>query len=70
MERARVDGLIAEDGPRGAVRFFDEITETGNFGYAPLGTAAKGKTIFDAAVVDMVQEVKRFGGDAPYLGLP
>ncbi len=69
MEKARTDGLVSEDGPRGAVRFFDEITETGNFGYAALATAAKGKKIFEAAVADMVQEITRFGGNAPFLGL-
>jgi creatinine amidohydrolase len=69
MDKARVDGLVSQDGPRGAVRFFDEITETGNFGYAPLGTAAKGKRIFEAAVQDMQQELTRFSADVPYLGL-
>ena len=69
MDRARDDGLTSKTDPRGMVRFFDEVTENGNFGYATLGTAAKGRVIFEAAVADMVREVQRFSDEQLLLGL-
>ena len=69
MDRAQDDGLVSKTDARGTVRFFDEITENGNFGYSTLGTAAKGHVIFEAAVNDMVQEVRRFSDEQLLIGL-
>jgi len=69
MDRAQDDGLMSKTDARGTVRFFDEITENGNFGYATLGTAAKGRVMFEAAVEDMVREVQRFSDEQVLLGL-
>lgn len=69
MDRARDDGLASKTDARGVIRFFDEITENGNFGYATLATAAKGRIIYDAAVADMLSEVRRFSDEQLLLGL-
>lgn len=69
MDRAQTDGLVAENGPQGAVRFFDEVTERGNFGYSALATEAKGRVIFEAAVAEMAREVVRFASPAVLAGL-
>lgn len=69
MDRAQDDGLVSKTDARGTIRFFDEITENGNFGYSTLGTAAKGRVIFDAAVADMVTEVQRFSDEQLLLGI-
>jgi creatinine amidohydrolase len=49
-DRLRDDGLTADPPIKGLVHFFDERTEQGSYGYATLGTAAKGEAIFNAAV--------------------
>ncbi|HLK15220.1 MAG TPA: creatininase family protein [Fimbriimonadaceae bacterium] len=69
MDRAQDDGLVSKTDPRGMIRFFDEISENGNFGYSTLATAAKGRLIFEACVEDMVREVQRFSDEQLLLGL-
>lgn len=69
MDRAQDDGLASKTDPRGMIRFFDEISENGNYGYATLATASKGRIIFEAAVMDMVSEVRRFSDEQLLLGL-
>ena len=69
MDRAQDDGLVSKTDARGTIRFFDEITENGNFGFSTLATAAKGRVIFDAAVADMVSEVRRFSDEQLLLGI-
>ncbi len=49
-DKLRDDGLVPEPAIQGLVHHLDEQTEQGSFGYATLGTAAKGETIFNAAV--------------------
>jgi creatinine amidohydrolase len=49
-DRLRDDGLVSEPPIAGLVHHFDEQTEQGSFGFATLGTVAKGATIFNAAV--------------------
>jgi creatinine amidohydrolase/Fe(II)-dependent formamide hydrolase-like protein len=37
---------------------WDEISEEGSFGFATLGTAEKGKAIFEACVDGLVREIE------------
>jgi creatinine amidohydrolase len=67
-DKARVDGLIAENGARGTVYSFSEITEEGVMGYATMASAAKGKVIFEAAVADCIEQVSRFAGPQVLVG--
>lgn len=48
VDKRRDDGLSAD--VVGMCHTFDEITEEGSYGFATLGTAEKGKALFDAAV--------------------
>jgi len=57
LDRAKVDGLVTEPLVKGVIHHFDEMTERGSYGYAPLATAEKGKTIFDAAVLGLTAEL-------------
>lgn len=59
-DQLRNDGLAPETPLVGAVHHFDEITEQGSYGYAPLATAKKGQIIFEAAVKGLVQELEVF----------
>ncbi|MHB8636938.1 MAG: creatininase family protein [Fimbriimonadaceae bacterium] len=68
MDRAQDDGLAANTDARGTIRFFDEISENGNFGFSTLGTAAKGRVLFDAAVADTTEQVRLFAHEPLLLG--
>lgn len=54
----RNDGLTPSTPLRGVVHHFDEITEEGSLGASTLGTAEKGKFIFESAVKGVAQEIK------------
>lgn len=56
-EKLTDDGLYCEPPVRGMIWMFDQQTEHGSFGYATLGTAAKGKILVDAAVKGIVTEL-------------
>lgn len=56
-DRLRDDGLVSEPPVLSPVHHFDEITEAGSFGYATLGTAEKGRRIFEAAINGVVAEI-------------
>jgi len=56
-DKLRDDGLLTEPPLVGVIHHFDESTEQGSYGYATLGTAAKGKIIFDAAVQGIANEI-------------
>lgn len=55
--KLRDDGLAPEPAVYGMIHLFDEMTEEGSLGYATLGTPAKGKAIFDAAVAALVKQL-------------
>ena len=57
-DKLRDDGLRPEPPVRGAVHFFDEMTEEGSLGFATLATAAKGEKIFVAAVEGVTRELE------------
>lgn len=50
VDRRRNDGLTPDPAVYGMIHLFDEMTEAGSLGDAPLGTAEKGAAIFEAAV--------------------
>jgi creatinine amidohydrolase len=56
-DKLRTDGLTTEPPVRGLVSHFDEVTDEGVMGFARYATADKGKTIFEAAVKGVVQEL-------------
>jgi creatinine amidohydrolase len=58
-DKLRDDGLVPDPQVFGMIHHFDEMTVDGSFGYATLGTAAKGKVMFDAAVIAMTEQVTR-----------
>jgi creatinine amidohydrolase len=57
-DKLRDDGLVTQPHVKGVVHHFDELTEQGSFGYATLGTAKKGKMIFEAAVAAVSKEIE------------
>jgi creatinine amidohydrolase len=69
VDKLRDDGLRSEPATQSLVRMWDEISEEGAFGFATLGTAAKGKTIFDACVVGIVKEIDLIHGGIVYTGI-
>lgn len=58
-DKLRDDGLAPDPPVYGMIHHFDEITEQGSLGYATLATPEKGKAIFDAAVVALVEQLGR-----------
>ncbi len=56
-DKLRDDGLKADPLVKGMIHHFDEMTEAGSMGYATLGTAEKGKVIFDAAVAGVSADI-------------
>lgn len=54
----RDDGLRSQPPTQTLVKMWDEISEEGSFGFATLGTAEKGKAIFEACVDGLVQEIE------------
>ena len=56
-DQLRNDGLAPEVPLRGVIHHFDELTEEGSLGSGTLGSAAKGKVIFEAAVNGIVNLV-------------
>lgn len=58
MDKLRNDGLVPDPPLQGIVHHFDEITEQGSFGDATLGTAEKGRKIFEAAVSGLTEELR------------
>jgi creatinine amidohydrolase len=69
-DKLRDDGLAAEPPVKSPVHHFDEITEEGSYGYATLGTAEKGKRIFEAAVEGVVAELRAIADGYVLKGLP
>lgn len=59
MEKARDDGLYPDPPVLGQVHGFDEISEEGPLGYASLATAEKGRSIFEACVGGLVENLRR-----------
>ncbi len=57
-ELLRDDGLFSSPEVRGVVHHFDDFTEEGSFGYATLGTAEKGRAIFEACIDGCVKELE------------
>jgi len=57
MNLARSDGLASEPFIPGLVTNFEEISEAGSLGDAPLATAEKGKIIFESTVIEIVRIV-------------
>lgn len=58
IDLLRDDGLAPEPAVRGMVFHFDEMTEEGSLGYATYATAEKGKSLLDAAVSGVVEEMR------------
>jgi creatinine amidohydrolase len=56
--KLRDDGLYPDPPVLGVIHHFDEMTEEGSLGYASLGTAEKGRVIFDAAVEGVSVEIE------------
>ena len=67
-DKLRDDGLKSEPPTQSLVKMWDEISEEGVLGFATLGTAAKGKKIFDACVKGIVSEVQAIHGGVVYTG--
>lgn len=73
-DKVRKD-LIRDDGLRpirpvqSLVKAWDEISEEGSFGFATLGTAEKGKRIFDACVEGIVTEIENIHAGVVYRGI-
>jgi creatinine amidohydrolase len=73
-EKVRKD-LIRDDGLRpvtpvqSLVKGWDEISEEGSFGFATLGTAVKGKRIFDACVEGIMNEIEAIHAGVVYRGI-
>ena len=73
-EKVRKD-LIRDDGLRpvtpvqSLVKGWDEISEEGSFGFATLGSAEKGKRIFDACVEGIVNEIEAIHAGVVYRGI-
>ena len=59
VDKLRDDGLKPEPPVVGMIHHFDEIAEQGSLGYATLGTAQKGRVIFEAAVEGLVQQMNQ-----------
>ncbi len=57
-EKLRDDGLYPDPPVQGVIHHFDEMTEEGSLGHATLGTAEKGKKIFEAAVTGVSKELE------------
>lgn len=56
-ENLRTDGLTTVPPVIGVIHHFDEATEQGSYGFAPLATPAKGRIIFDAAIHGLTTEI-------------
>lgn len=54
----RDDGLAPDPPVRGVIHTFDEMTEGGSLGYATLGTAEKGRKIYEAACAGLEAELR------------
>lgn len=73
-EKVRTD-LIRDDGLRpvtpvqSLVKGWDEISEEGSFGFATLGSAAKGQRIFNACVEGIAIEVEAIHAGVVYRGI-
>ena len=65
----RNDGLKPNPPVQSLVKMWDEVSEEGSLGYAPLGTAAKGKKIFDACIEGLVAEVNAIHHGVIYVGI-
>lgn len=59
MDKLRDDGLFPDPPVFGMIHHFDEITQDGSLGYATLGSASKGKIMFEAAVTAMCEQISR-----------
>jgi creatinine amidohydrolase len=68
-EKLRNDGLRSDPPTQSLVKMWDEISEEGAFGFAKLGTAAKGKVIFETAVSGIVSEIEAIHQGVVYAGI-
>lgn len=68
-DNLRDDGLRSQPPTQSLVKMWDEISEEGSFGFATLGTAEKGRTIFEASVAAISQEVSAIHGGIVYAGI-
>jgi creatinine amidohydrolase len=59
MDLLRDDGLECDPPVAGMTWMFDAMTEEGSLGYATLGTAEKGKRLFEEAAKGCVEQIRR-----------
>lgn len=69
MPLARNDGLSPEPAIVGMVHPFQVLTEEGSLGYATLGTAEKGRRLFEDAVAAVTQNVRILAEGYIYRGM-
>lgn len=67
FDHTRVDGLKPTQ--EGLIHLFDEITENGSWGHSRLGTAEKGRVLFEAAVERLVALLRGFSTDYQLIGI-
>jgi len=67
FDQTRVDGLKPTQ--EGLIHLFDEITENGSWGHSRLGTAEKGRVLFEAAVERLVALLRGFSTDYQLIGI-
>ena len=67
-DKLRNDGLKTEPPTQTLMKMWDEVSEEGSVGYATLGSAAKGKRIFDACVDGIVGEIDAIHFGVIYVG--
>lgn len=67
-DKLRDDGLAMEPMVKGLVWQFDEMTEEGVMGQATLGTAEKGRRLFEAGVEGVAQAVSGFYSGVALVG--
>lgn len=68
-DKLRNDGLAASPEIPGLISNFDEITEEGSFGYAPLATPELGAAFWESIVRNGAKAVRTFSDGYSYLGI-
>jgi creatinine amidohydrolase len=69
VDKLRDDGLRSNPPTNTLVKGWDEISEEGSFGFATLGSAAKGKAIFDACIEGLAKEINAIHQGFYYKGI-